>query len=126
MNKFQLDDSDVVVVIGSGAGGGTMAHELTRRGLKVVIVDSSALVTHQRPKHDALINASYDWQLDIPLLEDDDNRIARSSAVTEVPSWNIAPLRIVNVHVFASGEVVQDAARAGATSPVAVMTVRQS
>jgi hypothetical protein len=64
----------------------SMHHQYSARGLKVVIVDSSALVTYQRPKHDALINASYDWQLDIPLLEDDDNRVARSSAVIEVPT----------------------------------------
>jgi choline dehydrogenase-like flavoprotein len=40
MTKFALDDQDVVVVIGSGAGGGTMAHELTRRGLKVVMFEA--------------------------------------------------------------------------------------
>jgi hypothetical protein len=61
-------------------------HQYSACGLTVVIVDSSALVTGQRPKHDALINASYDWQLDIPLLEDDDNRVAGSWRVTEVPT----------------------------------------
>jgi choline dehydrogenase-like flavoprotein len=40
MSKFGLDDSDVVVIIGSGAGGGTMAHELTRRSLKVVMFEA--------------------------------------------------------------------------------------
>ena len=30
-------DDPVVVVIGSGAGGGTMAHELTARGSGVVL-----------------------------------------------------------------------------------------
>jgi peroxiredoxin len=63
----------------------SMNHQYSMRGLKVVIVDSSALVTHQPPKHDALINASYDWQLDIPLLEDDDNRVARSWGITQAP-----------------------------------------
>jgi len=64
----------------------SMNHQYRARGLKVVIVDSSALVTRQTPTHDALINASYDWQLDIPLLEDDDNRVARSWEVTRVPT----------------------------------------
>jgi peroxiredoxin len=64
----------------------SMSHQYSACGLKVVIVDSSALVTRQPPKHDALINASYDWHLDIPLLEDDDNRVARSSGVTKVPT----------------------------------------
>jgi choline dehydrogenase-like flavoprotein len=40
MSKFDLTDSDVVVVVGSGAGGGTMAHELTRRGLRVVLFEA--------------------------------------------------------------------------------------
>jgi|HubBroStandDraft_1064217.scaffolds.fasta_scaffold04158_5 peroxiredoxin len=64
----------------------SMHHQYGAPGLKVVIVDSSALVTRQAPKHDALINASYDWQLDIPLLEDEDNRVARNWGVTQVPT----------------------------------------
>jgi hypothetical protein len=64
----------------------SMNHQYSARGLKVVIVDSSGLVTRQPPKHEALINASYDWQLDIPLLEDDDNRVARSWGITQVPT----------------------------------------
>lgn len=34
------DDADVVVIVGSGAGGGTLAHELTRQGVKVVLLES--------------------------------------------------------------------------------------
>ena len=64
----------------------SMNHQYRARGLKVVIVDSSALVTHQISRRDALINASYDWQIDIPLLEDDDNRVARNWEVTRVPT----------------------------------------
>jgi choline dehydrogenase-like flavoprotein len=40
MSKFDLHDGDVAVVVGSGAGGGTMAHELTRRGVKVVLFEA--------------------------------------------------------------------------------------
>jgi hypothetical protein len=64
----------------------SMNHQYSARGLNVVIVDSSALVTQQLPTRDALINASYDWQLDIPLLEDDGNRVARNWGVTQVPT----------------------------------------
>jgi hypothetical protein len=63
-----------------------MNRQYSTCGLKVVIVDSSALVTGQPPKRDAMINASYDWQLDIPLLEDDDNHVARSWEVYGVPT----------------------------------------
>ena len=40
MPRYALDDDSVAVIIGSGAGGGTMAHELTRRGLKVVLLEA--------------------------------------------------------------------------------------
>jgi len=40
MASFALDDDGVVVIIGSGAGGGTLAHELTRRGIKVVLLEA--------------------------------------------------------------------------------------
>jgi len=40
MARFAFDDDGVVVIVGSGAGGGTMAHELTRRGIKVVLLEA--------------------------------------------------------------------------------------
>ena len=40
MPRFAYDDDGVVVVIGSGAGGGTLAHELTRQGIKVVLLEA--------------------------------------------------------------------------------------
>ena len=40
MAHIELNDSSAVVIIGSGAGGGTLAHELTRRGIKVVLLEA--------------------------------------------------------------------------------------
>jgi choline dehydrogenase-like flavoprotein len=40
MAPIELTDSTAVVIIGSGAGGGTLAHELTRRGIKVVLLEA--------------------------------------------------------------------------------------
>jgi choline dehydrogenase-like flavoprotein len=40
MARIELNDSSEVVIIGSGAGGGTLAHELTRRGIKVVLLEA--------------------------------------------------------------------------------------
>jgi len=38
--RIEFADSSAVVIIGSGAGGGTLAHELTRRGIKVVLLEA--------------------------------------------------------------------------------------
>src|SRR5882757_11493071 len=38
--RMDLNDDGAVVIIGSGAGGGTLAHELTRRGIKVVLLEA--------------------------------------------------------------------------------------
>ncbi|HMD06990.1 MAG TPA: FAD-binding protein [Candidatus Acidoferrum sp.] len=40
MARIELKDDSVVVIIGSGAGGGTLAHELTRCGIKVVLLEA--------------------------------------------------------------------------------------
>jgi choline dehydrogenase-like flavoprotein len=43
--RFDQDDSDVVVVIGSGAGGGTLAHELCRQGIRTVVLEAGPHLT---------------------------------------------------------------------------------
>lgn len=40
MSKFDYDDDSVVVIIGSGAGGGTLANELCQKGIKVVVLEA--------------------------------------------------------------------------------------
>lgn len=57
------------------------------RGLQVVVVDSSALVTHRQPDPEALLNTSYDWQLEFPLLVDEGNHLAKSLGISQVPSF---------------------------------------
>jgi choline dehydrogenase-like flavoprotein len=42
MATIPLNDETAVAIIGSGAGGGTLAHELTRRGIKVVLLEAGA------------------------------------------------------------------------------------
>ena len=37
---FDLDDDSVVVIIGSGAGGGTLAHEICSKGINAVILEA--------------------------------------------------------------------------------------
>ncbi|MDO9709421.1 GMC family oxidoreductase [Paracraurococcus lichenis] len=40
MANFDLNDDGVVVIIGSGAGGGTLGNELAQKGAKVVILEA--------------------------------------------------------------------------------------
>ncbi len=40
MAKYDLKDDSVVVIIGSGAGGGTLANELCQKGVKVVLLEA--------------------------------------------------------------------------------------
>jgi choline dehydrogenase-like flavoprotein len=40
MAKIDLKDDSAIVVIGSGAGGGILTHELARRGIKVVLLEA--------------------------------------------------------------------------------------
>ena len=40
MATFELNDDSVVVIIGSGAGGGTLGNELAQKGVKVVMLEA--------------------------------------------------------------------------------------
>ena len=47
INRFAPDDSGVIVVIGSGAGGGTLANELCQKGANVVLLEAGR---HHQPE----------------------------------------------------------------------------
>ena len=42
---FDLNDDSVVVVIGSGAGGGTLSNELAQKGVNVVCLEAGPRLT---------------------------------------------------------------------------------
>ena len=50
--KFDLNDSSVVVIIGSGAAGGTLAHELATKGISVVVLEAGKRVEITQFKND--------------------------------------------------------------------------
>ena len=43
--QFELSDASVVVVIGSGAGGGTLSNELAQKGIDVVCLEAGSRLT---------------------------------------------------------------------------------
>jgi choline dehydrogenase-like flavoprotein len=75
VNRFAADDSGVIVVIGSGAGGGALANQLCGRGAKVVLLEAGK---HYQPEH--FIND--EW----PSLD----QLAWLDARTTSGSWRIA------------------------------------
>lgn len=40
MNKIDFNDDSAVLIIGSGAGGGTLANELCQKGVKVIVLEA--------------------------------------------------------------------------------------
>ncbi len=45
--RFDVGDDSVVVIIGSGAGGGTLAHELVQKGIKVVLLEAGPYLRNE-------------------------------------------------------------------------------
>jgi len=52
--KFDLNDSSVAVIIGSGAGGGTLANELAQKGIPVVVLEAGKRVEITDFKNDEI------------------------------------------------------------------------
>jgi choline dehydrogenase-like flavoprotein len=52
MTRFALDDADVAVVIGSGAGGGTLANALCQQGRKVVLLEAGPRLSREDFRND--------------------------------------------------------------------------
>src|SRR5689334_4596018 len=73
--KFDNNDDSVVVIIGSGAGGGTLGNELAQKGVNVVILEAGA-----RHEYDSFLNdewASF-------------SQLAWTDARTTSGSWRVA------------------------------------
>jgi peroxiredoxin len=75
----------------------SMATQYAPRGLTVAVIDASELA-NVRTSDGALLNASYDWNLNVPLLEDRAGAVARLFGVSATPTL---------VLVGADGQIVQ-------------------
>jgi choline dehydrogenase-like flavoprotein len=85
MAIFETTDSDVVVVIGSGAGGGTLANELCQRGKKTVLLEAGRHLTAGEFVNDEW--AAYDMLSWLDKRTASGNwRVARD--FPEAPSWH--------------------------------------
>ena len=50
--RYDLDDDRAVVVIGSGAGGGTLSNELAQKGVDVICLEAGSRLTFADIEHD--------------------------------------------------------------------------
>ncbi len=82
--KFDLNDEGVVVIIGSGAGGGTLGNELAQKGINVVILEAG-----KRHEFEDFIND--EWASFSQLAWTDNRTTSGSWAVAKhfpnLPAW---------------------------------------
>jgi hypothetical protein len=64
----------------------SMAHQYGMQSVRVAVIDSSFRGARLPLRHDMLVNASYDWQMSIPVLEDPANQAARWFGIGVVPT----------------------------------------
>lgn len=61
--KFDLNDSSVVVIVGSGAGGATLANELAHKGIPVVVLEAGKRLQMSDIKNDEIaMFGLFTWQ----------------------------------------------------------------
>jgi choline dehydrogenase-like flavoprotein len=82
--KYDLKDDKVVVIVGSGAGGGTLSNELAQKGIDVVLLEAGPRVEMQD-----FVNNEWQSFVDISWLDkrttSGDWRVARD--FPNLPAW---------------------------------------
>lgn len=100
MRKFPLNDASVVVVIGSGAGGGTLANELAQRGIDVVCLEAGKRLSSEDIVNDeATMFERFTWF---------DRRIGSGIAPKEFPVWTCKTVGGTTMHWTASCPRMQE------------------
>lgn len=94
-NIFAYDDDSVVVVIGSGAGGGTLAHELCSKGIKVVLLEAGPRIEKEDFHQDEL-KAFSQLSWNDKRIATGDWQAAKISSPT--PSWTVKAVGGSTIH----------------------------
>jgi choline dehydrogenase-like flavoprotein len=93
--KFDLNDSSVVVIIGSGAGGGTLANELAKKGISVVVLEAGRRMEITEFRNDEIgMFGAFTW-LD-PRTSSGSWYVAKTSA--DLPAWTCKLVGGTTVH----------------------------
>jgi choline dehydrogenase-like flavoprotein len=95
MTRFRFDDEDVVVIVGSGAGGGTLARELCEKGVRVVVLEAGR---HHMP--DDFVND--EWRSFKQLAWLDERTTSGSFRIAKdfpnLPAWTCKTVGGTTVH----------------------------
>jgi choline dehydrogenase-like flavoprotein len=93
--KYDLNDDGVVVVIGSGAGGGTLSNELAQKGIDVVCLEAGP-----RIENDKFVNDEWSEFVKISWLDkrttSGDWRVAKDFA--GLPAWIVKAVGGSTIH----------------------------
>ena len=93
--KFDLDDESVVLIIGTGAGGGVLANELAQKGVKVVALEAGG-----RYLPDDYLNDEWDSFSQLAWLDarttSGDWRVAKD--FSGLPAWIVKAVGGTSIH----------------------------
>jgi choline dehydrogenase-like flavoprotein len=98
--KYSLDDNSVAVIIGSGAGGGTLANSLAQKGIDVVCLEAGKRLEFKDIVNDeALMFNKFTWL---------DERIGEGNALPDLPLWTCKTVGGTTMHWTAATPRIQD------------------
>jgi choline dehydrogenase-like flavoprotein len=94
MRHFKPSDDSVVVVIGSGAGGGTVAHELAAKGIHVVCLEAGKRLSHA----DDFVNDEVEMFNKLSWADKRSATGAWNMAGSPAPSWTVKAVGGTSIH----------------------------
>jgi choline dehydrogenase-like flavoprotein len=90
MATFRLDDDSVAVIIGSGAGGGTLGHALAKQGIDAVCLEAGSRLNMSDIVNDeAAMFPKFTWL---------DERIGSGDALADFPVWSCKTVGGTTMH----------------------------